>query len=194
MVQKNNEKFKIIRISVSGLVLLLISCSGKLDNRNSDLNYLTASKDFKATLEFNLFIENSDSLGELFYIKNPTVDYESSVKDDFYCLVYRLEWNSKKVVFFDSVYNEPELVVRGISLDGTQLQVNDMYSRFFRIQDMELNIVYSESDFFGFKNSSDYLVVRSKSMNWVGAMANFYLVQLIDLRRKIVIRSVIKQI
>jgi len=126
--------------------------------------------------------------GEL--ISEPDIKFTSGYSDDFSFTNYQLSYKENTIEFVDTVFENSKVDKRNLYLNNMRLNVCNVKNNAFALDSMEMHVVYTESDFYAFKNNPAYLLVVSKPMNWVGTMTRFSFYQLVNLKEKSVIEFI----
>lgn len=123
-------------------------------------------------------------------ISEPEIKFISGYSDDFSFTNYQLSYKENTIDFVDTVYEKTKVDKRNLYLNNMPLNDCNIKNNIFDLDSMEVHIVYTESEFYTFKNNPVYLLVVSHPMNWVGAMTRFSFFQLINTKEKIVVEFI----
>lgn len=114
------------------------------------------------------------------------IKFTSGCFNDLSDTCYRILYKEYTIDFVDTAYAQSQSDKWILYLNETPLKVQRVKNNQFDIDSIEMHLNYSESEFYAFKNDSDFLLVVSHPMNWGGLMEQVFFYQLINLREGIV--------
>jgi hypothetical protein len=115
--------------------------------------------------------------------------FESGYSDVSSYKKYMFFYKGSSIALIDTSYNIG--TSKSITqVNGLDLNICNINNKDFVIDSMEMSIDYSNSDVYVFNHDTSYLLVVSKSDNWVGNMTRFSFFQLINVKENLVIQFI----
>lgn len=171
-------------------VVVLLSCAtGVKKERNSET--LDSLSPDSRTIDVDCM---EDSIVKFFVEKGkttvlleearlkPDILFSSGYSDSSSFTTYQFLISGNRFEFTDTIFqrNMSSTTIRSVHVNGKQLDICRVKNDMFPLDSMDMHIVYSESEFYTFKNNPYYLVVISHPMNWVGTMTQYSFFQVIN--------------
>lgn len=176
---------KILYFSIS---ILLCSCNQIIDSRvaKNDVEKCNLSDRVSDSL-FKYVLKKGLKGNQLSQIQpKPSIEFSSGDTGLGSFYKYEFEYDDVK---YKLIAIHDAIADRDIYLNNAKAKIIRT-DKNFNIDSLNLNIDYTESDYYTFKNNPEYLLIVSKPMNWVGNMANYSFFQVIDSQRDKVIEFI----
>jgi hypothetical protein len=171
-----------IKIFYFSISILLCSCNQISDSKVTKNNVIekhNLSDSLGETL-FNYIFKKGLKGNQLSQIQpKPNIEFSSGETGLVSFYKYEFEYNDVK---YKLIARHQAIADRSVYLNKVKAKIirND---KNFNIDSLNLNIDYTESDMYAFKNHPEYLLIVSKPMNWTGTMTNYSFFQLISLKQ-----------
>lgn len=178
-----------MKVLCLNILLFFCSCSQTSSNKvvTSDVINNDVLKDsISDTLVQYIFKQGLKGSQFVQIQPKPYIEFSSGESGEVSFYKYQFKYEDLK---YELIAEHYPIADRSIYIDKEKAMVI-RNNKNFNIDSLNLNIDYTESDFYAFKSNPTYLLVVSKSMNWVGRMTSFSFFQLINSKEKTVIEFI----
>jgi len=166
-------------------VFFLSSCYSDSGNSRNNLNF--SAQECSTNFSSSSLVHDVVKYGindSTFLRITPFVDFDSGEENDVSFYLYQINYTGVQVGFLAEHYS---ISNRSIFIDKMNIKKLRFNSRQFNIDSSDINIIYSESEFYSFKKDSSYMLVKSLPMLM---MKGYYFYQLVNIKDKEVIEFV----
>jgi len=175
---------KLLLFSIN--MVLLFSCN-QVRNNNTDVELIVSHKKDSIYIFNDTLVQNIIKYGinnNEFLKINPIIVFKSGEKNSVSFYYYQIQYYSLQLGFLSEHFDVSK---RSVSINKKTIKTIRNNTDELNIDSADINIIYTESDFYALKQDSSYLLIRSLPMLM---MKGYYFYQLVNLKEKTVIEFI----